>query len=251
MWRTIFRSESIKFYKSPTVWFAAALCFAALSFLFYQLSTDYFTQVRLALKAQGHLFGFTREVVKPFWGWVLFLMMLLTPLLTANNLSLEFNRKTFNFWTLHRVPAKSLVLGKYFALLMLQTLLLFLFLIIPLSICLITTPDWGLLLSGFVCCWLVTAFSSAFCLAVHFFVPSLILSGLIFLGGIVMLALLPWLVPFVFLKPFAANLSPIEHAHALMNGRFIFADLFYFIFSLGALMILSMWGASRRLLQIL
>lgn len=205
---------------------AGLIVFSTVLFKWYLY--QYVHQAQLALEQEGQVAGVGREVVKPFWGWALLMITLITPILSFWSIGLERARKQFEFYTLHRVSAITLVKAKWLALVSVITLCIAALAIIPASLLHLTNLDWGLALSGALTVWLCAILLFTLSFLISLWISNPVLSVLLSYVAILLFAFLP-VLSFKPLVGFIENMSFLYHAHQLMNGRLLMGSLLYFV----------------------
>ncbi len=235
----LLKLECLKMTRSFSFWtiLAGTICLA--SFIFQWQLEQYVHQAQLATLQEGRVFGVTTEVVKPFWGWCLFILAIITPILSLLFVNLERHQKSFEFWVSYRIPAGPLLMSKFISLSLCLSLFVLLLSIFPISLQLITTIDLGLTLSGaltVLCsCLFILSISLCFCFMIAN--PSLYLLSTYAMIGL--LSFLPLWSSMQHLISHVGQLSFLSHAHAMMNGQIYWINLIYFLFITGSILSLS------------
>lgn len=216
-----------------------AACFLMATILFDRLLCDYSQAMHLANKDQGQLGSLSVEVIRPFWGWMLMFMALIAPLGPLIAIALEKSQGTLNFWITYRFSPNDYFLGKWLAWVALNTAVTLLLVVIPLSVWLLSAPDLGLVLSGWLTVWLVSLFILSLSFFINLCVPYPALALGLTYATLLLIAFLPWLCPITGLKPFLHELSFLTHSYSLMHGRLYLSDGLYFGASIMAFISLS------------
>ncbi|HET9843222.1 MAG TPA: hypothetical protein VFP93_01025, partial [Gammaproteobacteria bacterium] len=234
--------EILKILRQRGNWFALAFWIFVSSLLFFYLLKDYTFQKQLAVAQMG----VTQGVVKPFWGWMLFVLYIGAPMLTILNLGLEHSQKSYHFWILHRFPVSQYIFPKLLGLLTVQTLGLLLILAIPLSLFSVTTIDFGLLCSGFVTVWCMMFFMVSLSLALYVATLNAFFSLMLTYSCVLIFSIMPGFSTFPKLTQWLNYVSPLQHAHGLMNGRLYVTDVFYFVFIITILIAFCLSKMQKR-----
>ena len=157
----VMRLELRRLFMRPLAWALGAFTLAELALRFMFLLNKFLTaQIQLAATPSGP--GYTDLVSVPLFSSLLTrsllpgslpfgvaeLALVITPLLTMSTLAGERSNGTLQLLFGSGVPAKSIVLGKYFAMMIWLLLWLALVLVMPLTLMHATYFDWGKLASA-------------------------------------------------------------------------------------------------------
>lgn len=221
--------ECLHFTRKISTWIILALCFLAASSVFKQLLGDYLLSIQLATQHHMALSNISNEVIRPFWGWMLFFMALIVPLAPMMAISLEKSNGSANFWIVYRFSFSDYLLGKWLAWVGVITFTTLMLCLIPLSLCTLIPVDLGLLFSGWFTVWLASLFILTLSFLINLIWPYPALAFGMTYGAFLSLAFLPWLCPIQALKPYLHELSFLTHSYGLMHGRLYLSDLLYFL----------------------
>ncbi|KGI79066.1 ABC transporter permease [Oleiagrimonas soli] len=140
--RAVMGYEWCRLWTRPLGWVLAALTMAGMGWEFLLMLNQYLAlQVRLA--AAGNTSGFTDLVTLPWLALFVIAAFVLAPLLTMGALAGERRGGTLPLLFSAGVSPTAVVLGKYFAALLWQLLILLLLLAMPVVLAVVTHPDWG------------------------------------------------------------------------------------------------------------
>ncbi len=225
----LLKLECFKIRRSPSLWIilAGTLCLG--SFLFQWQLEQYVHQAQLATLQEGRVYGVTTEVIKPFWGWCLFILAMITPILCLLFVNLERHQKSFDFWVSYRIPALPLLMSKFVSLSLCLCAFIFLLSLLPLSLKLITMIDLGLTLSGALPVLCSSLFILSLSLCLNFLIANPSLSLLSTYAMVGFLSFLPLWPSIQQLISHVGQLSFLSHAHAMMNGQIYWINLIYFL----------------------
>ncbi len=235
---TITRHELGRLFVSPLAWTLLAVTQLLMGLLFAMSLTD----IALNPERIDEYAGVSEVVGAGLFRFATVVLVLVVPLLTMRVFAEE--RKTGSLDLFHAAPVSltALVLGKFCGVMGFLTLTLALIAVMPLTLMLGTPLDLGLIASGLLGLWLVTAAFTATGVFVSALTREPTLAGVGTLGLLLALWLLhavsylDW-QPVVLGTTFALGdivrqLSLMGHYEALLRGIFSTADVaYYLIFS--------------------
>ena len=139
---TIAARELRAMFLSPLAWvIAAGLCFiVALLFL---LNLDAYVATQGQMDVSRATVGATGRIGVPAISVAGFILMWVVPILAMRTIAEERARGTLNLLLASPVTLTEIVVGKFLGLLVLLELMLMVFVLMPLSLALGTTIDWG------------------------------------------------------------------------------------------------------------
>lgn len=214
---------------SPLAWCVLAVVQFLLAFIFLaQLENFLLVQPRL-LAMEGAP-GVTDLVATPVLTSATTLLLLVVPLLSMRLFAEERRSGTLRLLMSAPVPLHQVVLGKYFGLVGLLVVMVGMLLLMPLSLALGTTLDWGKLASaalGLVL--MVSAFAAA-----GLFMSTLTMQPVVAAVSSFGLLLLLWIIDWAgnveqrFSEVFS-YLSLLRHYESMVRGVFSSADVVYYL----------------------
>ncbi len=158
---TIAARELRSLFLSPLAWSILAVLQAILAWRFLSL-VDGFLQVQPKLLGFEGAPGLTEIVVANLFVWAAVLMLLVIPLLTMRLVSEERRSRTLPLLLSAPVSMTEIILGKYLGIMVFLFCILGLVMLMPLSLLIGGSLDFGLVASGLLGLILVTAsFASA------------------------------------------------------------------------------------------
>lgn len=237
---TIAHKEFRSLFASPSTW----LILGALQFIFawfFLARLDAFLQVQSQLAQLVNAPGATQSVASPLLGTVAFVLMMLVPIFTMRLIAEERRNQTLVLLLAAPVATWEIVLGKFFGLLLFQSLIIIACLIMLLTLALGTSLDFGLLLSNAIGLILLTACYTALGLYFSCLTNQPIVAAASTLAALFGL----WLIDVAGSTTSISMkaLSPTVHFQSFNSGLLLSQDLLYFLlFSATCLML-----ATRRL----
>lgn len=235
---------------SPLAWTVLAVLQLILAYLFLtQVETFVTLQSKLAAMVNGP--GLTDIIVPPLFGNAGIVLLLVTPLLTMRLICEERRNKTLPLLLSAPISITDIVLGKFLGVLGLLSVVLVLITVMPLSLLIGGTLDFGKLFANVIGLFLLmSAFISIglymSCIAVH---PTVAALGAF--GTLLLLWIMDWSTairdqP----NPLMEYLSILRHYQNLQSGLLSTADIGYFLLFSGGFLLLSIRHlASERLPQ--
>lgn len=247
---TIAAREFKSLFLSPLAWTVLAVLQLILAYLFLsQVETFVTLQTKLAAMENGP--GLTDIIVPPLFGNAGIILLLVTPLLTMRLICEERRNKTLPLLLSAPVSITDIVLGKFLGVLGLLSLVLLLVTLMPLSLLVGGTLDFGKLFANVLALLLLMgAFASIglylSCIAQH---PAVAALGAF--GALLLLWIMDWSAairdqP----NPLLEYLSILRHYQNLQTGLISSVDIGYFLLFSGGFLLLSVRHlASERLPQ--
>lgn len=227
---TIARNELRRMFYSPLAWTLLSIVLFILALLFLILIEHFLTTIQPRFSTIEGAPGVTDAVIAPLLLWAGVLMLAIIPLLSMNLISEERQNGSLRMLTSAPISVFELILGKYLGLLILILIMLSLLALMPLSLTLGTSLDWGKFGSGMLGLFLLaTSFTAAglylSCVAATPFLAALGSFGLlIFLTVLYMSGSSQGSASALFIY-----LSHFSHFLSFLKGMFNSADLVYYL----------------------
>lgn len=244
---TIARRELRGLFLSPLAWTILAVVVVILAYMF-------FTQIELFMELQPRLAampappGITEIIVAPVFGNAAIVLLLVVPLLTMRLLSDERRNQTLSLLLSAPISMSDIILGKFFGIVAFLLVLVLLIVLMPLSLLLGGTLDFGVLAS---CCLGLTLLVSAFA-ALGLYMSSLTaqptIAAISSFGVLLLLWILDWSGD-AGGGSVLSYLSLISHYQALLKGIFNSADVIYYLLFSATFLILSVRRLDAERLQ--
>jgi len=236
---TIAFRELKSLFLSPLAWSVLAVLQLILGYLFLtQLET--FSSIQAQLAGIDNAPGMTDIIVQPLYGNASVILLLVTPLLTMRLVCEERRNKTLSLLLSAPLSGTEIILGKFFGILGMLTLIIFLISLMPLSLLIGGELDYGKFFCNILALLLlVSAFASIglymSCIASH---PTI--AAISSFGFLLLLWVLDWTAG---LKGQSSELfqylSILKHFQSLQSGLLNTLDLSYFLLFIGTFLILS------------
>jgi ABC-2 type transport system permease protein len=237
MW-TIATRELRSLFLSPLAWSILGIIQFILGWIFAVLVSE-FTQPDFQSELANHpdAPGLTDIVVSSLFGWIGIVLLLVAPLLTMRLISEERHNKTLPLLLSAPIPMTSIILGKYLGLMGFFLIMLATIMLMPLSLLLGGTLDFGQIASGLVG---VTLLLGAFT-AIGLYISTLTAHPTVAAIGTFGILLLLWII--------AENageqtgvltyLAITTHYQPLLKGIFNSQDVVYYLLVIALFLILS------------
>ncbi len=241
---TIARHEWKRYTRTPMIWLAGAISLFLLAYMFLSFSEHFINVVQLENASQQQQTGVSDAVVAPTLLWAGMLGLGLMPLIGMRGFAEERQLKTRPLLCSSAVPPLHWLLGKYLGVVALISVYVLLASLMPLSLGLGTTLDYGKLLSGSFGVWLLLSSFAAAALYCSTLSRSSTSTALLTFG---LLLLFTVLYVGTGSSERSSNtlyaLAHFGHLPRLLQGRFNLADVgYYLVFATSFL-----WLAWRRL----
>lgn len=158
----IFRREAQRVVTSPFFWLLIVFIQIGLAFIFLTSVQNYVTIIQPTLIKKSSELGVTAMVIAPYTFWLAITILLLIPIVTMRTFSEEKQLGTWAIILSAPVRIRDLVIGKYLSIVLICTLIIVAMEIMPFSLALGTSLDWGLMASMiFGLFLLITSFAAA------------------------------------------------------------------------------------------
>lgn len=237
----IARTEFRRMFSSPLAWSLLALVQFILAWVFLLGLSEYLERIQPQVAMMDNPPGITDLVVSSLYLWAGLLMLAMMPVLTMRLLAEERMNRTLVLLTTAPVTVAQIVLGKYLGLLMLIVVMVAMLTLMPLSLMLGTSLDWGKLAAAVLGLFLLLAsFASA-----GLFLSSLtrqpIIAAISTFGLLIFLMVL-----YISGSSQGAGselfiyLSHFGHFLSFLDGVFDTADLVYYLLFITGFLLLAM-----------
>jgi ABC-2 type transport system permease protein len=243
-WHIAWR-EMRNLFLSPLAWCTLAVAQFLLAFVFLGQLEYFVTTIQPRLLAIEGAPGVTDLVAMPVLNSATMVLLLIVPLLSMRSIAEERRTGTLRLLMSAPVSTHEIVLGKYLGLTGLLLVMIAMILLMPVSLTIGTSLDWGKLAAGALgLVLLVGAFAAA-----GVFMSTLtaqpVVAAISTFGLLLLLLILDWAgsVEVRFSELFS-YLSLQRHMQALQTGTFNSADVIYFL-----LFIVAFLGVAVRRLD--
>lgn len=236
---TIAGRELRSMFLSPLAWTLLALVEVVLAYLF-SIRVDLFVQIQPRLTAMAGAPGVTELIVAPLFGTAAFVLLLIVPLITMRLISDEMRNRTLTLLFSAPLSMTEIVLGKYLGVLGFLLLVMAMIALMPLSLLMAGSLDFGMLASGLLGLFLLLA---AFA-AVGLFMSALTSQPAVAaVAGFAALLLL-WIVDWGSTSGegggnVLGQLSMLRHYEPLLQGMFRSSDVIYFLLVTATFLVLA------------
>ena len=234
---------------SPLAWSILAVLQLILAYLFLtQIET--FTSIQAQLANIDNAPGLTDIIVLPLFGNASIMLLLITPILTMRLVSEERRNKTLSLLLSAPLSSTEIILGKFFGILGMLTIIVLLISLMPLSLLIGGELDLGKFACNILALsLLVSAFASIglymSCIASHPTIAAISSFGLLLL-----LWVLDWTAGLENQQDSLFNyLSILKHFQNIQSGLLNSVDISYFLLFTATFLILSIRRLDNDRLQ--
>jgi len=228
---------------SPLAWSVLAVVQLILAYMFLA-QVDFFVQLQPRLPMLPGAPGITEIVVVPLLGNAAMVLLLVVPLITMRLISDERRNQTLSLLFAAPVSMTAIVIGKFFGVMTFLLIMLLMILLMPLSLLLGSSLDFGVLAAATLGLFLLLASFAA----VGLFISSLTAQPTVAAVGTFGVLLLLWILDWAGGSSGAATaqggdvlgyLSILRHYEALLKGVFNSADIIYYVLFITLFLVLS------------
>jgi ABC-2 type transport system permease protein len=246
---TIAAREFKSLFLSPLAWTILAILQFILAFLFLT-QVENFTMLQPQLATMENAPSLTDITVTPLFGNAAIILLLVTPLLTMRLICEERRNKTLTLLLSAPLSNADIIIGKYLGSLGLLAVIVALITLMPLSLLIGGTLDFGKLFANILALLLLSGAFAAIglfmsCLANH---PTVAAMGAF--GALFVLWILDWSAGLAD-KPSGLfqYLSILRHFQAIQSGLLATSDVSYFLLFISLFLLLSVRRLDKERLQ--
>jgi ABC-2 type transport system permease protein len=234
---------------SPLAWSILGVVQLLLGYLFLA-QLEYFRMLEPRIAVLEDSPGVTDLVVAPLYGNAGVILLLVTPLLTMRLISEERRNRTLSLLLSAPVSVSEIILGKYLGTLGLMGILVLMLSLMPLSLALGTSLDWG----KFAACVLGLSLLLAAFTAVGLYLSTLTSQPIVAAVGGFGVLLLLWILDWsgtigTESGKVLGYLSMLRHYETLLKGQVVTSDLIYFLLVSAVFVVLSIRHLDNDRLQ--
>lgn len=234
---------------SPLAWSILAVVQLLLGYLFLA-QVEYFKLLEPRIAALEGNLGVTDLVVAPLYGNAGIILLLVTPLLTMRLISEERRSRTLSLLFSAPVSLTEIVLGKYLGTLGLMGILVLMISLMPLSLTVGTSLDWGKLAACVLALSLLLAAFTAVGLYLSTLTHQPIVAAVGGFGALLLLWIIDWGGTIgTESGKVLGSLSMLRHYETLLKGQVSTFDLAYFFLCALTFLVLSIHQLDNDRLQ--
>lgn len=234
---------------SPLAWSILAVIQLLLGYLFLA-QLEYFQMLQPRLTAIEGSPGVTDLVVAPLYGNAGVILLLVAPLLTMRLISEERRNRTLSLLFSAPVSVSEIILGKYLGTLSLMGIVVLMITLMPLSLAMGVSLDWGKLAACVLALSLLLAAFTAIGLYLSTLTNQPIVAAIGGFGALLLLWIIDWSGTIgTESGKVLGSLSLLRHYENLLKGRVSTSDLAYFFLLGTAFVVLSIRQLDNDRLQ--
>lgn len=232
----IFKKEIKAYFASPVAYVVLAMFMLITGYLFYGIFAYFSTlsfqsQVDPSIAKQENLLNVTEGVIRPLFGVISMIMLIMMPLLTMRLFAEEKKTGTMEMLLTYPVTDLEVLLGKFFACVGVLGVMLGLSVIYPALVLAYGDPEIGPILTGYIGLFLLGAAFISLGIFASSLTENQIIAATISFGVLFLFWMLNLSVPFA--GPVMADLlnyiSIISHLEALAKGVIDTEDMVYYV----------------------
>jgi ABC-2 type transport system permease protein len=235
---TLAARELRSMFLSPLAWAILAVVQLILSFMFLSQVDTYLTwQGQIAMMKDAP--GITEVVVAPLLGNAAVVLLLVVPLLTMRLISEERRNQTLSLLFSAPLSMTEIILGKYLGLLCFLLIMIGLITLMPLSLLLGGSIDFGMLAAALLGLTLMLASFAAIGLYMSSLTNYPPVAAITTFGALLLLWILQWASANNDGDNVLSYLSMLKHFEPLLKGVFDSSDIAYFLLFILCFLVLS------------
>jgi len=237
---TLAAKELRSLFLSPLAWSILAVLQFIFGYLFLG-QLDLFLQVQPRLATLNQAPGLTEIVVAPMFTNAAILLLLVMPLLTMRLISEEKRSDTLTLLISAPISMTEIVIGKYLGVIGFILIMLFIMALMPLSLLLGGSLDFGMIASGFLALFLLLASFTAVGLFMSTLTSQPTVAAISSFGLILLLWVIDWAsaISNEASGTIMSYLSMLQHYQPLISGVFKSSDVAYYLLFIFTFLILS------------
>jgi len=225
----IARREFVAMFQAPLAWIILAVIQTILGYLFLS-NLDNFFLLQPQLMQLENTPGVTDIVVTPLMQVAAIILLMVMPLLTMRSIAEEKRNRSLTLLISAPLSMTEIVLGKFLGLMLFVLVLISMLMLMPLSLYLGTSPDFGKLLSIYLGMLLLLGSFSAIGLYLSSLTENQTIAAVGSFGILLMLWIIDWLSESVDSgQSVLAYLSLLQHHQSMLEGVFDSSDIAYYL----------------------
>ena len=242
----IAKQEFKTMFLSPMAWVILAALQTLLGYMFLaQLDNFYLLQPQLLQLKNTP--GVTDIVVAPLFQLSAIILLMIMPLITMRCIAEEKRNRTLSLLISSPLSMTDIVLGKFFGLFFFVIVLVSLLMLMPLSLVLGTTLDFGKLFSIYLSMLLLLGSFAAIGLYLSSLTENQTIAAVATFGALLMLWMIDWLGDTVGDgQTVVAYLSLLRHHQNLLEGVFDTGDIAYYLLLIITFLVLTVRQLDRE-----
>ncbi|HHL39707.1 MAG TPA: ABC transporter permease [Deltaproteobacteria bacterium] len=231
----LFVKELRSYFSSPIAYVVIAMFLAITGYLFYGLfayfsKLSFQAQIDPTLARQANLLNVTESVIRPLFGIISMIMLIMTPLITMRQFSEEKKSGTIELLLSYPVTDTQVLAGKFLSCLGVLGAMLLASLIFPALVMYFGEPETGPIITGYLGLFLLGASFIALGLFASSLTENQIIAATISFGVLFLFWMLSMSVPFVTpgIGRFLAYVSITQHVESFAKGVIDTEDVIYY-----------------------
>ena len=242
----IARQEFKTMFLSPMAWVILAVLQSLLGYMFLaQLDNFYLLQPQLLQLKNTP--GVTDIVIAPLFQLSAIILLMIMPLITMRSIAEEKRNRTLSLLVSSPLTMTDIVLGKFFGLFFFVIVLVSLLMLMPLSLYLGTTLDFGKLFAIYLSMLLLLGSFAAIGLYLSSLTENQTIAAVATFGALLMLWMIDWIGDTVGDgQTVVAYLSLLRHHQNLLEGIFDTGDIAYYLLLIITFLVLTVRQLDRE-----
>ncbi len=232
----VFKKELRSYFLSPIAYVVITIFLILGGYFFYNIFAS-FSMVSFeatqnpVLAKQYNLLNVTESVVRPLFGNMSIIMLLMMPMLTMRLLSEEKKSGTIELLLTYPVKDIEIILGKFFAAVVIFSVMIALTFPCFILLSVLGQPEWGVIISGYVGLLLMGTAFIAFGLCASSFTENQIIAAAVSFGGLLVFYMMGYSVNFAGPKlgGVLSYISFMPHLYNFAKGVVDTADIVFYL----------------------
>jgi len=232
----VFKKELKSYFASPVAYVLLAMFMVITGYLFYGIFAYFSTlsfqsTIDPAIAKQENLLNVTESVIRPLFGIISMIMLIMMPLLTMRLFAEEKKSGTIELLLTYPVTDLEVLLGKFFACLGVLCVMLGLSVVFPVIVMFFGEPELGPVITGYIGLLLLGASFISFGIFASSLTENQIVAATISFGVLFLFWMLNMSAAFVgpSLANFINYISITHHLEAFAKGVVDTEDIVYYL----------------------
>jgi len=245
----VFRKEFSSYFLSPVAYVVLTVFLVIVGFMFYSNVVWYY-QASFSMFQNPYInqsLNLTDDFIRPLFANISVILMFLIPALTMRLFAEENRSGTMELMMSYPVRETEIIIGKYFAAMAFFVVLLFMTIMYPVFLSIVSEPELGPLISAYAGCLFIGATFIAIGIFTSTTTDNQIIAALSAFGLNLVFWIIGWIRPSGTdkLSSILQHISITEHYDQLTKGIINSKDIIYFL----SICILFLFLANRVILS--
>jgi ABC-2 type transport system permease protein len=240
----VFKKEMRSYFTSPIA-YVVLFVFVGICGYFFYSDFAYYSLLSFQSGRNPYLMGTlnpSEMVIRPMFGNMSFILLLMLPMLTMRLFSEEKKSGTFELLFTYPLRDLEIIFGKFLACLTVVLIMVGLTVLYPVLVIWLTSPDIGTILTGYLGLLFLGAAFISLGLLISSLTENQVIAVILTFGAMIMLFVVGWSENYVgsFFGAILSDISITKHFQSFAKGVIDTRDIFYYLLFTMLFMYLTM-----------